>query len=258
MKIAQVAAQLFTVRERIKTPADIAASMKKVREMGYEAVQVSGMGPIEEAELMKILDGEGLVCCATHESSQKILEKPQAIVERLGKLRCAYTAVPHPGSVPLDTVDDVKRFADSMDRAGAVLAKAGMVLTYHNHHLEFRRVGGKTILEHIYAMTDPRNLQGEIDTHWVQAGGGEPTAWCAKLAGRLPLLHMKDYGLAADNSRVFKEIGHGNLHWDTIVAASEKSGCRWFIVEQDGNWSNNDPFESLKLSFEYIKANLCS
>ncbi|RKX34780.1 MAG: sugar phosphate isomerase/epimerase, partial [Verrucomicrobia bacterium] len=44
MKINQVAAQLYTLRDHIKTPADIAASMKKVREIGYTAVQVSGMG----------------------------------------------------------------------------------------------------------------------------------------------------------------------------------------------------------------------
>ena len=49
MKIQQVAAQLFTVRDYIKTPADVAVSMKKIRQIGYQAVQVSGMGPIDTA-----------------------------------------------------------------------------------------------------------------------------------------------------------------------------------------------------------------
>jgi sugar phosphate isomerase/epimerase len=258
MKIQQVAAQLFTVRNHIKTPADIAVSMRKVREIGYEAVQVSGMGPIEEGELMKILDGEGLTCCATHESTQRILEKPEEIVDRLAKLKCIYTAVPSPGGMPLDTLEDVRKYIGAMDKAGKVLADAGMVLTYHNHHMEFKKINGKTILDMIYEGTNPKHLQSEIDTHWVQAGGGEPTAWCAKLAGRLPLLHMKDYGLAPDNSRVFAEIGQGNLHWKSIIQASEKGGCKWFIVEQDGNWRNDDPFESLRISFDFIKANLCS
>jgi sugar phosphate isomerase/epimerase len=152
----------------------------------------------------------------------------------------------------------VKRYVDGINRAGEVLAGAGMVLTYHNHNIEFRRVDGKLILDLVYQLSNPAYLQGEIDTHWVQAGGGEPTAWCARLNGRLPLLHMKDYGLAPDNSRVFAEIGHGNLHWDTIVPAAEAAGCKWYIVEQDGNWANNDPFESLRLSFEYIRDRLCA
>ena len=52
MKISQVAIQLFTLREFCKTAEDFAASMKKVREIGYTSVQVSGVGPIPEAELV--------------------------------------------------------------------------------------------------------------------------------------------------------------------------------------------------------------
>jgi sugar phosphate isomerase/epimerase len=257
MKINNVAAQLFSVRNHIKTPEDIAASMRRIREIGYEAVQVSGMGPIDEAELVRILDGEGLVCCATHEGTQKILDTPEAIVERLGKLNCRYTAIPSPGGVAMETVEDIASFTKRIDAAGKVLADAGMTLTYHNHHIEFMHLDGKSILERIYEGTNPRYLQGELDTHWVQAGGGEPTAWCRKLANRLPLLHLKDYGLDAEKNRVFEEIGSGNLHWDTIIPAAEDGGCEWFIVEQDAHWANDDPFESLKMSFEFIRDHLC-
>ena len=61
MSDSRIGAQLYTLREFTKTPADIAETMKKVREIGYEAVQVSGMGPIDPKELKKIVDGEGLV-----------------------------------------------------------------------------------------------------------------------------------------------------------------------------------------------------
>jgi sugar phosphate isomerase/epimerase len=88
MKVTQLAAQLFTCRDILKTPAEIAATLRRVRAVGYQAVQVSGMGPIAEDELLRILDGEGLVCCATHEPGDKILNDPQAVVERLQKLRC--------------------------------------------------------------------------------------------------------------------------------------------------------------------------
>ena len=50
------------------------------------------------------------------------------------------------------------------------------------------------------------------------------------------------------------EIGYGNLDFKAIVAAAEASGCEWFIVEQDS--CPGDPFDSAKLSFDYIKANL--
>ena len=46
-----VAAQMFTVREFTKTPADLAKAYEKVAKIGYKAVQPSGHGPIEAKEL---------------------------------------------------------------------------------------------------------------------------------------------------------------------------------------------------------------
>ena len=69
---------------------------------------------------------------------------------------------------------------------------------------------------------------------------------------------MKDYGVNAERKRVFAEIGSGNMNWDDIVPAAEEAGCRWFIVEQDNDWVDNDPFKSLKVSLRYIRENLCT
>ena len=62
------------------------------------------------------------------------------------------------------------------------------------------------------------------------------------------------YAIDADNKPTFAEIGHGNLDWPRIVAAAKASGCEWYIVEQDR--CDGDPFDSLKMSFDYITQNL--
>jgi sugar phosphate isomerase/epimerase len=252
MKRHQIAAQLYSIRDFIQTPQDIATSMKKIRAIGYQAVQVSGMGTIEESELMRILDGEGLTCCATHEATKLIVEEPQRVVERLHRLNCKYSAVPSPGQFELKTREQVIEYSKRMDDAGKVLYEAGQVLTYHNHHMEFRRLEGELILDTVYAQTDVRYLQGEIDTYWVQYGGGDVVGWCEKLKGRLPLIHLKDYQITDDNKPDFAEVGQGNLNWSEIIPAAEKSGCEWFIVEQDT--TPGDPFDSLKISFDYLAA----
>lgn len=254
MKIAQVAAQLYTVRDYCKTAPELAQTLKKVRAIGYQAVQLSGLGPISEAEIVAMLKAEGLVCCATHEGN--ILTEPQKVVERLNKLGCRYTAYPYPGGVRLDTLDDVKDLARKLNASGKILADAGQVLTYHNHNIEFRKFDGRIMLDVLYEETNPVYLQGEPDTFWVQYGGGSPEEWCRKLAGRLPLLHLKDYCVTADNKHAFAEVGNGNLNWKAIVAAAEKSGCLWYIVEQDTCPGN--PFDSLKMSFDYLKDHICT
>lgn len=256
MKISQVAAQLYTCRDLLKTPADIAATLRRVRAVGYTAVQVSGMGPIAEEELMKILDGEGLVCCATHESGETIIQRPEGVVERLQKLRCVHTAYPCPSTGDFSSLERVTALIEGLDAAGKVLAAAGLNLSYHNHAMEFRKLDGRTILDRIYEGTDPRHVQGELDTYWVHYGGGENVEWCEKLAGRLPLLHLKDYQITTENVPSFCEIGAGNLNFKKIIAEAEQSGCQWFIVEQD--ICPGDPVDSLAQSFEYIEANLVS
>ncbi len=256
MKIEQVALQLYTLRHHLQTPSDIAATLKKVGGIGYQAVQASGLGPISEAELLSILNGEGLTLCATHEPSDTILKEPQAVVERLKKLNCTYTAYPYPSGINFADEARVRQLAEHLETAGKVLQEAGQMLTYHNHAIEFVRLGETTFLDFLYANTSPDYLQAEIDTYWVQYGGGDPVAWCEKLAGRLPLLHLKDYAFTTDNQPTYAEIGAGNLDWKKIIAAAEGSGCRWFIVEQDT--CPGDPFDSVTKSYRYIAENLCA
>lgn len=248
MKRKTIAAQLYTVRDFCKTSEDFAKTAKKIKDIGFDAVQVSGVGPIDTKEIKKILDNEGLICCATHESGKMIVEETEKVIEKLQILDCKYAAYPHP-HVPLKTYEDVANLAKSLDKAGKVMRKEGLVLCYHNHAIEFEKFNGKTALDIIYDETGPDNLQGEIDTYWIQFGGQNPTQWCKKLDNRLPLLHLKEYGII-ENKVTMLEIGNGNLDWKKIIKTAKKSGTEWFIIEQDT--CRLDPFESLKISLEFL------
>ena len=252
MKENQLAAQLYTLRDFCKSAPEIAQTLKKVRAIGYQAVQVSGIAPIPEDELKTMLDGEGLVCCATHEAPQKILAETQSVIDRLNALDCKFTAVPSPGSYDVSTPEAARAFAAMMSSAGAKMRAAGQTLCYHNHHHEFIHVDGKPLLDLFYDETESQNLQGEPDTYWVQYGGASPLEWCEKLSGRLPLIHLKDYGINAEKMPEFRAIGQGNLNWNAILPAAEKAGCQWFIVEQDT--CVGDPFDELKQSFDFLKS----
>jgi sugar phosphate isomerase/epimerase len=254
MKLKQVAIQLYTLRDFCKTAADFVATARKVKHIGYDAVQISGVGPIAVDELVRICSGEGLTIAATHESGKDIIDNTAMVIDRLHALGTRYTAYPHP-HLPLTTIEEVLALAAALDKAGKAMRKAGQVLTYHNHALELRKFDGKTMLEIFYEQTGRTNLQGEIDTYWIQCGGGDPVEWCRYLKRRLPLLHMKDHGVNKDNkAATMMEIGHGNLNWPAIISAAERSGCEWFIVEQDV--CPGDPFESIRESFRYIKEHL--
>ncbi len=128
-----------------------------------------------------------------------------------------------------------------------------MILGYHNHSLEFAKYGGMTILDFI--LNHAPDLAFELDTYWVQHGGGDPTAYCRKYAGRIPALHLKDY-VIVHGKPDYAEIGNGNLDFHRIIQEAENGGTSLFIVEQDT--TPGDPFDSLRQSYQYLVSQFCA
>ncbi|OAM90513.1 sugar phosphate isomerase/epimerase [Termitidicoccus mucosus] len=256
MKLSQVALQLYTLRDHCRDAAQFAATAKRVREIGYTAVQISGVGPIPESELVAITRGEGLSICATHEPGPKILDETGAVIDRLQALGCRNTAYPNLAGIDLADAGQLETLARKLDAAGARLRAAGLTLGYHNHACEFARFRDTTIFEYLLSRTDPRNLVSELDTFWVWYGGHDVVDWCRRLRGRLPFIHLKDYGITVGNHHEYREIGAGSLPFPKIIAEAEAGGCEWFIVEQDE--TPGDPFVSVRQSFEYIRDHLVS
>jgi sugar phosphate isomerase/epimerase len=256
MKLTQVAVQLFTLRDHCKTAADLAITARKVRALGYHAVQVSGIGPIPEEEVVSIMRGEGLVICATHEPGNVILDEPERVIARLHKLGCKLTAYPWPQGVDFSDPTQLRTLVRKLDAAGAKLREAGLVLGYHNHGIEFVRCEGRPALDLIFELTDPQNVVAELDTYWIQYGGGDVLEWCRRMHGRMPFIHLKDYRYTMENKPTYGEIGSGTLPFARIITEAKAGGCEWFIVEQDV--CPGDPFDSLAQSLAYIREHLAA
>ncbi|MCZ6632232.1 MAG: sugar phosphate isomerase/epimerase [bacterium] len=252
MPDTMIAAQMYTVRDFTKTPEDIAESLKKVKAIGYDAMQVSGFGPIDPQELKHMADGEGLDIIATHTGFDRMRDDTQAVIDEHLLWNCKYPAI---GGLPQTYREGGEggylRFARDASEVGRTLAEAGLTFAYHNHNFEFQKFGNRTALELILQETDPKVLQLEIDVYWVQAGGADPAAWIRKARARIDLVHVKDMAIEGREQR-FAEVGEGNLNWPAILEAGRESGTRWYIVEQDRCY-DRDPFDSLKISLENMK-----
>ena len=261
MKKCQITAQMYTLRDYIKNIKDFEDTCQKLSNIGFKSVQLSGWNTeIDIKEIKKIFDDNGLICDSTHHNSDDILYNPKKVIDNLNILGASYEAYPYPSGKTFRTWNQVMDFCKDLNNAGKVFYENGKTLTYHNHHIEFVKVNGEIVLDMIYNNTDPKYLQGEIDTYWVQQGGQSVEAWTAKLKNRLPLFHMKDYGVAYKpngelDAGFTAEIGQGNIDWPIVTKLAEESGAKWFIIEQD--ICNRDPFDSLKISYDYISNNLC-
>lgn len=249
MEFEKVGVQLYTLRELCKTPADIAKTFTAVSKIGYKCVQVSGIGPIDPKELRKIADDNGLRLAASHVHFDRLLNELPKVIEEHKIWGASQLAIP---SIPQDFRSKAGyiEFAKRASQIGSALKKEGITLSYHNHAFEFEKFDGKTGFEILYENSDPEFLKAELDTYWVQYGGGDVVFWCKRLSGRLVILHAKDYGIK-ENQPTFMEIGEGNLNWQGILTACKDAATEWIFIEQDR--CNYEPLESVRISFENMK-----
>lgn len=250
MAQSKIAAQLYTLRDFAKTSEDLARTLEKVKAIGYDVVQVSGICAIDYVELKKMLDDTGLKCCVTHTPYQRMMEEPERVIEEHQTIECKYAAI---GGLPSEyrNAEGYARFAKEATEVGKRLAEGGIYFGYHNHSFELEKFGNRTGLAILYEDSDPEYFKAEIDTYWVQHGGGDPAAWIKKLSGRIPLLHLKDMAVRG-NDPIMAEVGEGNLNWPRILDESARAGVEWYIVEQDV--CERDPFESLAISLQNLQS----
>jgi sugar phosphate isomerase/epimerase len=245
-----LAAQLYTLRDYLKTPADIAVTLPRVAALGYRAVQLSALGPIPVRELKEILDGCGLAVCATHESFERLRDDLDTVAEEHALLGCGYVAI---GGIPVSyrNAAGYPAFAREASAVARRMKERGLTFGYHNHSFELERFDGRTALEILYAESDPEVFTAEIDTYWIQHGGGDPAWWIRRVAGRAPVVHLKDMAVVGGKP-VMAEVGEGNLNWPAILEACRDAGVQWYVVEQDT--CQRDPFESLGISLRNLRA----
>jgi sugar phosphate isomerase/epimerase len=149
------------------------------------------------------------------------------------------------------SLEGTRAFIKTANEISEKLSAVGMKFAYHNHNFEFEKYEGKTFIDTLIEELNPE-IEFIIDTYWVQAGGADPVEYINKVAGRMSVCHFKDMAITV-GQQCFAEIGNGNMNFKAIYKACELAGVRYIVIEQDH--CNGDPFESLKISLDYMNKN---
>ncbi len=243
--MSQIALNLFTVRDFIKSRSAIRKTLQRLKKIGYDHVQIGSLSYLGAKEFRQLLDDFGMTCCARHVGLFQSETDALKSIEEHQILGCQFSAISH---MRADSAAGYVELAGRADKWARLFKKHGLTLAYHNHAHEFQKFDGQLALDIIFE--NSTTLQSEIDTYWVHYGGGVTCDWIEKMKNRLPLIHLKDYAIV-DGQPTFAEVGEGNLNFPKILDAAKAAGTRWFIVEQD--ICARDPFDSVKISLENLK-----
>ena len=248
----EISAQLFTTYEFCKDLDSFAQTLKKVADIGYKSVQVSGTCDYEPEWLNEELKKNGLKCALTHISGDKLQSDIVKVAKNHDIFDCKYVGLGWYGFVDEDGAEHYDEFVRAYKPVVKGLKENGKYFMYHNHDGEFQKIGGKLIIEKLAEDFSADEMGYTIDTFWVQVGGGDPAQWIEKLSGRVPCIHLKDYAHSGKRyNPIMVPVGEGNLNFDRIIEKAESSGTKYLIVEQD-NCNGEDPFDCLKRSYDYL------
>jgi sugar phosphate isomerase/epimerase len=239
-----IALQLYTLREALAK--DFAGVIQKVADIGYIGVETAGFPGSTPAEAKKIFDDLGLVVCSAH-TRLPLGDDKNEILDTISTLGCnrLVCAALRPED-HYQTVDQIKKSCELVNRASEAAAERGFSLGMHNHWWEFEKIGDQYRYRLLLEGLAPA-VFFQIDTYWVKAAGVDPVAVVKELGSRAPLLHLKDGPAVRGEPMV--ALGEGSMDIPALVKAGAGS-TEWLIVELDQ--VAGDMLEAIDKSYRYM------
>jgi hypothetical protein len=195
---------LYTVREMMKDPAP---TLEAIAKLGYRYVEgalwpsiapaVKAAGPASGQRLPPHLPRAPAIARAWTGRSASCLPESytldRAIVEAKER-GLQYLVVTYLQKAERGGLDDYRRVAAQLDKAGAACRKAGITLAYHAHSFEYEPISGVRPIDLLLKETSPDHLSLELDTFWASIAARTRTAMLAAHKGRVPLVHLQGQG----------------------------------------------------------------
>jgi sugar phosphate isomerase/epimerase len=258
-----VGLQLYTLRNEIGK--DPAGTLKKVAELGFKEVESFGYNGkffgMEAVAYRDLLSGLGLSPVSGHymygnfgnkQIPGTILTGWEKAVEDAQALGQKYMVVAYLMPDERKSLDDYKKIAADLSKAGETCKKADIQLCYHNHDFEFQAMDGTLPFDILMNNSDKSLVKTELDLYWTVKAGQQPLELFNKYKGRIVLWHVKD--MDKTEKKFFTEVGNGVIDFKEIFKNAGVAGMEHFFVEQDQ--CPGSPFDSISKSISYIRENL--
>ncbi len=277
--MARIGIQLMMLKEHVQEQG-ITPVLERVKETGFEIVEVSQIPMTEEnvSGMEAARESLGIEVAAISAKTSAPAGSEELTLEKDFELHVEHarrlgTSMIRIGMMPMSALrsqESFDAFAAEADGYAQRLAAEGISLSYHNHHVEFAKLGGEMLLDQLRRKAP--HLRYEIDCHWVQRGGRDPERTLKDFAGVLDLVHLKDFRIAMPPAEAldptsgdreafgrywqgeivqFAEVGEGTLDWEPVIEQALASGAQHLLIEQDRTYER-DIWESLAISRAHL------
>jgi sugar phosphate isomerase/epimerase len=244
-RLQRIGLQLYTVRDLMQ--ADLARTLEQVAAVGYDEVEFAGYFNETPKRIRALLDKVGLAAPSAHASLADLTQHSERTFDAAEVMGHRYIVVPSLDPEERRSLDDYRRVAAALNRAGELAKAQGLRVAYHNHDFELAPIDGVRPYDLLLSETEPGLVSFEMDFYWITRGGGNPLAYFKGHPGRFHLCHLKDM----DRRGEMADVGAGRIDFGKILQHRKAAGLRHFFVEHD---HPADALVSVRASYKFLRS----
>ncbi|WP_345463349.1 sugar phosphate isomerase/epimerase family protein [Nocardioides marinquilinus] len=263
-----ISIQLYTLSAL--TATDLDGTLEALAEIGFTRVEHAGIPEgMTARQFRAALNRHGLRSTSGHNTppsdplNRNAWRRVLDDANTLGQKTVNWSAPglkgfdPVTGPVFIETKDEWLRLAELVNEAGLMAHRNGLKFGLHNHFWEFAPVEGTPLTgsDILFAETDPRYVNFEIDIYWAWYGHNDPARIVALEQDRVTQFHVKDMSLVSPPSDqgeyTFTDPGAGIIDFARIFAAKKDTAQTEFIIERDD--AGTDALRTARRGFRFLR-----
>jgi sugar phosphate isomerase/epimerase len=244
---AQIAVQLYSVRDYIQSERSAAEVFDRLSGIGYRNVETAFWPEnLSVSRAGQLLRKAGLEVISAH-VELPVGDERETMLKVAEAYECT-RMVWH--GWPMDeryrSNEGVNELTELYNECHEFASQNGLTLHLHNHWWEFERLPDESLP--YYQLLEGLNadILFEIDTWWTLVAGLNPATVLKDFGPRAPLLHIKD-GAVINTEGPMVAIGTGLQDFPAILSAA---AADYWIVEFDS--CETDMFDALASSYKYL------
>ena len=248
--------EIYSLRRELAK--DIPGTLKLVRQLGFEDVEVPNFYGLTASEFREQLNRANLSCSAMVAQHDRLSQDLQGVISDGRVLNASYVIypwIPHQNNF---AEADCRRAAADMNRWGMALKEAGLDFCYHPHGYEFGPGPIGTLFDLLESETDQAVVHFQADVFWIAWSGQDPVQLLRRYPNRFLLMHLKDIrkgaklgdlsGHAPEETSV--PVGRGMLNFPAIVRVARNIGVKRYYIEDEAPGAASN----IPVSLRYLKS----
>lgn len=256
---------------RHQCPTEMDHIMGKLKECGFDGIELYGMFGLSSAELQSYCRKYDLQIVCDHIHYDEFSADTQQCILRRTALGARYLTIDNIPDHLLPGTPGWSEAVEEIHRIAKVCQDYGVQLLYHNHGYDLiRKIDGIPMLDWVLDSTDPVLLKFQPDLGWLELGGGDAAHYLDKYRDRSPIVHLKDYFSTAPlllespfllgenrggpeyNHFEFRPSGYGVMNFPQLMPKILACNPEWITTDHDMSYER-DTYQDMTMSLKYVK-----